>query len=237
MCPTEILCEGACVRLGDSERAVQIGALQRHATDWLMAREPTPFARAPLTGKRVAVVGAGPAGLSCAHRLAMRGHDVVVFEARDKAGGLNEYGIAAYKVPDDFAQDEVAFILGVGGIELRPGVRLGEGVTLDGLRAEFDAVFLGMGQTGVRALGIEGETLSGVRDAVAFIDELRQSPKATLPVGRRVVVIGGGNTAIDAATQSRRLGAEDVTIVYRRGAGGRCRRPPSSRNGRRPTTS
>ena len=217
VCPTEILCEGACVRLGDSERAVQIGALQRHATDWLMAREPTPFARAPSTGKRVAVVGAGPAGLSCAHRLAMRGHDVVVFEARDKAGGLNEYGIAAYKVPDDFAQDEVAFILGVGGIELRRGVRLGEGVTLDGLRAEYDAVFLGMGQTGVRALGIEGEALPGVRDAVAFIDELRQSPKTQLSVGRRVVVIGGGNTAVDAATQARRLGAEDVTIAYRRG--------------------
>jgi len=217
VCPTEILCEGACVRLGDSERAVQIGALQRHATDWLMAREPTPFSRAPLTGRRVAVVGSGPAGLSCAHRLAMRGHDVVVFEAREKAGGLNEYGIAAYKVPDDFAQDEVAFILGIGGIEVRPGMTLGADFTLDELRADYDAVFLGMGQTGVRALGIAGEDLPGVRDAVAVIAELRQFPKSDLLIGRRVVVIGGGNTAIDAATQARRLGAEDVTIVYRRG--------------------
>lgn len=217
VCPTEILCEGACVRLGDSERAVQIGALQRHATDWLMAREPTPFGRETLTGKRIAVVGAGPAGLSCAHRLAMRGHDVVVFDARDKAGGLNEYGIAAYKVPDEFAQDEVSFILAIGGIELRLGTRIGDAITLAMLRQEYDAVFLGLGQGAVRTLGIEGENFTGVRDAVSFIAELRQQPKDGVAVGRRVVVIGGGNTAIDAATQSRRLGAEEVTIVYRRG--------------------
>ena len=219
VCPTEILCEGACVRMAEEERPVRIGALQRRATDWLMEHDAAPFHRAPSTGKRVAVVGAGPAGLACAHRLALRGHDVTVFEARPKPGGLNEYGIAAYKLADDFAQREVAFILSVGGISIEYDKQLGRDIGVPSLSRQYDAVFLGIGQAGVRALGIEGETLGGVRNAVDFIAELRQAgDKASLPVGRRVVVIGGGNTAIDAATQSRRLGAEDVTIVYRRGA-------------------
>jgi glutamate synthase (NADPH/NADH) small chain len=219
VCPTEELCEAACVRMAEEERPVRIGALQRRATDWLMAHDPAPFKRAAPTGKRVAVVGAGPAGLACAHRLALRGHDVTVYEARPKPGGLNEYGIAAYKLADDFARREVEFILSVGGIRVDYGRRLGHDFDVAGLRGDFDAVFIGIGQEGVRALGIEGETLDGVRNAVDFIADLRQAgDKSTLPVGRRVVVIGGGNTAIDAATQSRRLGAEDVTIVYRRGA-------------------
>ncbi len=217
VCPTEILCEGACVRTAEEDRPVRIGALQRHATDWLMQREPTPFSRAAATGKRVAVVGAGPAGLSAAHRLARYGHDLTVFEARPKAGGLNEYGIAAYKVADEFAQRELAWLLAIGGIAVLHGQALGRDVRLGDLRRDFDAVFLGMGQAGVRHLGIGGEALRGARDAAGFIADLRQADKATLPIGRRVVVIGGGNTAIDAATQSRRLGAELVTIVYRRG--------------------
>jgi dihydropyrimidine dehydrogenase (NAD+) subunit PreT len=162
-------------------------------------------------------VGAGPAGLSCAHGLARHGHDVTIFEARPKPGGLNEYGIAAYKVADDFAQREVGFILAIGGITIEYGKALGRDITLDVLRRDFDAVFLGLGQAGVKALGLAGEAMTGVRDAIEFIAELRQAPKDRVAVGRRVVVIGGGNTAIDAATQARRLGAEDVTIVYRRG--------------------
>jgi glutamate synthase (NADPH/NADH) small chain len=217
VCPTDILCEGACVRRAEEDRPVRIGALQRHATDFLMERVPTPFARAAETGRRIAVVGAGPAGIAAAHRLAVHGHAVEVFEARPKPGGLNEYGIAAYKMADAFAQRELGWLLAVGGITLRHGQALGRDVALDDLRRDFHAVFLGMGQAGVRALGIEGETLAGVRDAVDFIAELRQAEKPALLVGRRVVVIGGGNTAIDAATQSRRLGAEVVTIVYRRG--------------------
>ncbi len=217
VCPTEILCEGACVRTAEEDRPVRIGALQRRATDWLMQREPTPFSRAPETGRRVAVVGAGPAGIAAAHRLARHGHSVTVFEAREKPGGLNEYGVAAYKMADDFAQRELGWLLAIGGIELRYGQALGRDIQLDRLRREYDAVFLGMGQAGVRALGIEGETLAGVHDAAAFIAALRQADKATIPIGRRVVVIGGGNTAIDAATQARRLGAEVVTMVYRRG--------------------
>ena len=218
VCPTEVLCQGACVRMAEEGRPVRIGLLQRHATDWLMENDFTPFTRAASTERHIAVVGAGPAGLACAHRLARHGHAVTVFEAKPKPGGLNEYGIAAYKVPDDFVQREVDFILGVGGIALEYGKQLGCDISIPALAREYDAVFLGIGQAGVRALGLAGETLGGVRNAVDFIAELRQAPdKGALPVGRRVVVIGGGNTAIDAATQSRLLGAEDVTIVYRRG--------------------
>ncbi|HSK42188.1 MAG TPA: FAD-dependent oxidoreductase, partial [Arenibaculum sp.] len=158
------------------------------------------------------------ADLSCAHRLATMGHDVTVFEARPKAGGLNEYGIAAYKMPDDFARREVDFILSVGGITLECGRALGVDLRLADLRRDFDAVFLGLGHNAVNALGVEGEELQGVVPAVDFIADLRQAAdKSAVAVGRRVVVIGGGNTAIDVATQCRRLGAEDVTIVYRRG--------------------
>ena len=218
VCPTEILCEGACVRNVDDDRPVQIGALQRYATDWVFDLNVKLFERAAPTGRRIAVVGAGPAGLSCAHGLARAGHEVVVFDAHAKAGGLNEYGIAAYKVPD-FAQREVDWLLSIGGIELRQEQLLGRDFSLESLRAEYDAVFLGIGLAGVNALGLEGDSLQGVHNAVDFIAALRQAESvAALPIGRRVVVIGGGNTAIDAAVQSRRLGAEQVTLVYRRGA-------------------
>ncbi len=218
VCPTEVLCEQACVRTAQEGKPVNIGALQRYATDWLFARGIQPFARTAPTGKRVAVVGGGPAGLACAHRLAMLDHETTVFEARAKGGGLNEYGVAAYKVPHDFAQREVAFILSLGGIDLKCGRALGRDVTLAALRRDYDAVFIGTGLAGVNALKLEGESLKGVEDAVAYIERVRQAAdKSRLAVGRRIVVIGGGNTAIDIAVQTKRLGAEDVTIVYRRG--------------------
>jgi dihydropyrimidine dehydrogenase (NAD+) subunit PreT len=219
VCPTEVLCEQACVRNTNEDKPVEIGALQRHATDALMAAPGAPlFTRAAPTGKRVAVVGSGPAGLACAHGLAREGHSVVIFEARPKAGGLNEYGIASYKTTGGFAQREVAWLLGIGGIEVRCGVQLGLDVTLDGLRADFDAVFLGMGLAGVNALGVPEPESPGLRAAVDFIAELRQAADVSqLPVGRDVVVIGGGMTAIDAAVQSKLLGAQTATIVYRRG--------------------
>lgn len=217
VCPTENLCEGACVREAAEGRPVEIGALQRYATDHLMAKGVHPFTRAAPTGHRVAVVGAGPAGLACAHRLAMKGIDVTVFEAKPKPGGLNEYGIASYKAVDGFAQAEVEWLLKIGGIELRHGHRLGAEITLEELRADYDAVFLGMGLSGVNALGAPGEERTHVLDAVDFIRDLRQASDLTaLPVGRDVVVIGGGMTAVDAAVQARLLGAENVTILYRR---------------------
>ena len=219
VCPTEVLCEGACVRNHQEHRPVAIGALQRYATDWVFDRDIQLFSRGPSSGKRVAVVGGGPAGLSCAHRLATLGHAVTVFEARDKLGGLNEYGVAAYKVAGGIAQREVDYLLAVGGIEIALGKRLGHDVTLATLRRDFDAVFLGIGLGGVNDLGIDAPALTGVHDAIDYIATLRQTQDlGTLPVGRRVVVVGGGMTAIDIATQSKRLGSEDVTIVYRRGA-------------------
>jgi glutamate synthase (NADPH/NADH) small chain len=218
VCPTETLCEEACVRMHEG-KPVEIGRLQRYATDALMASGRQPYRAGAPTGKRVAVVGAGPAGLSCAHKLATLGHAVTLFDAKDKGGGLNEYGIAAYKTVDGFAQAEVDFILGVGNIALKTGVRLGRDVTLAALRADFDAVFLGLGLDATNALGVDGEAVSGVEDAVGFIARLRQAADlSSLPVGRRVVVIGGGMTAVDAAVQAKRLGAEEVTICYRRGA-------------------
>lgn len=218
VCPTEILCEGACVRMAQEGAPIAIGALQRMATDWQMATGALPFTRAPATGKHVAVVGAGPAGLACAHALARFGHEVVVYDAKPKPGGLNEYGIAAYKMADDFAKREVEFIISIGGIRLEYSQCLGVDFSIELLRQQFDAVFLGLGQGGVKALNIPGEMLDGVMDAVAFIAGLRQeADKSLVSVGRCVVVLGGGNTAIDAAVQAKFLGAEQVTILYRRG--------------------
>lgn len=218
VCPTENLCEGACVRMDAEGQPVQIGALQRYATDGLMAQGEHPFKRGPATGKRIAVVGAGPAGLAAAHRLAAKGHEVTLIEARPKAGGLNEYGIASYKSVDDFAAQEVDWLLGIGGITVENGKRLDRDMTLEDLQRDYDAVFLGVGLQGVNSLGTEGEDRDNVLDAVDFIRDLRQADDlADLPIGRDIVVIGGGMTAVDAAVQARLLGAQNVTIVYRRG--------------------
>ena len=215
VCPTETLCEEACVREAAEGKPVEIGRLQRFATDRVLAAGVHPFTRAAATGSHVAVVGAGPAGLACAHRLAMKGHEVTVYDARPKPGGLNEYGIATYKA-GAFAQAEVEWLCKIGGIVIETGKALGRDLTLQGLRDSFDAVFLGMGLAGVNALRAPGEEMATA--AVDFIADLRQAAdKAGVPVGRDVVVIGGGMTAVDAAVQSKLLGAENVTIVYRRG--------------------
>ena len=218
VCPTETLCEEACVRETAEGKPVKIGLLQRFATDELMEDGKHPFKRAASTGKSIAVVGAGPAGLSAAHRLAMHGHEVSIFEARPKGGGLNEYGIAAYKTVDDFAARELEFVLKIGGININYNKALGRDISLDALKSGYDATFLGMGLPGVNGLGLDGEDASNVMDAVDYIGQLRQAKDLSkLPVGRNVVVIGGGMTAIDIAIQIKLLGAENVTIAYRRG--------------------
>lgn len=218
VCPTEVLCQQACVRNNAQECApVLIGLLQRYAIDNAQFNE-YPFTRAASTGKRIAVVGAGPAGLACAHRLALHGHEVVIFEAREKSGGLNEYGIAKYKLVDDFAQREVDFVLQIGGIEVRHGQRLGDNLSLSDLHQQFDSVFLAIGLAASRQLGLAHEEAPGVLAATEYIRELRQSDDLTqLPLAERCIVLGAGNTAIDMAVQMARLGAREVNLVYRRG--------------------
>jgi glutamate synthase (NADPH/NADH) small chain len=218
VCPTEILCEEACVRNTHEDKPVEIGLLQRYATDPIFESSTQLFERGESSGKTVAIVGGGPAGLSCAHRLATLGHSVKLFNRDEKLGGLNEYGIAAYKTVDDFAQHEIEYILSIGGIEVETGVTLGQDLSLSNLREEYDAVFIGIGLPSVNNLNIDNEDLPGVESAIDYIAALRQADdKSTLPVGSNVVVIGGGMTAIDVAVQSKRLGAEKVDIVYRRG--------------------
>ncbi len=216
-CPVEELCEQVCVMNTAESKPVTIGRLQRYATDDLFDRNIQPFQRAADSGRKVAVVGAGPAGLACAHRLALYGHRIDVFDARPKAGGLNEYGLAAYKMVDDRAAKEVRFITAVGGISIHNSKSLGSDISLAELRRDYDAVFLGLGHNAVNRLGLENEEASGVYNAVDYIVRIRQEALDSLPVGRHVVVIGGGNTAIDIAVQIKKLGAEYVTLVYRRG--------------------
>ena len=216
VCPTEILCEQACVRNTQQDKTVEIGALQRFATEAVVQNKQQLFVRGAETGKHVAIVGGGPAGLACAHRLSMFGHAVTILEANDKLAGLNEYGIAAYKATDNIAAREAEYILGIGGIDVKTKQCLGRDFTLADLTDQYDAAFLSLGLGNTRKLGIDNEDVDGVLDAVDYIADLRQS-KPNLPVAKNVVVIGGGMTAIDVAVQSKLLGAQDVTIAYRRG--------------------
>jgi len=219
VCPTEILCQAACVKNHAGEEPIQIGQLQRFSVDRFFENKVThPFSRKAPTGKKIAIIGAGPAGLSCAHHLALEGHEAVIFEARPKSGGLNEYGLAAYKMVDDFAQREVDFLLQTGGIEIQQGRALGINLDLEDLKKQYDAIFLAVGLGAVNDHKIEGEERTSVRNAIDFIEEIRQcSDLSQLRLKDEVLVIGGGNTAIDAAVQAKRLGARKVTMLYRRG--------------------
>ncbi|MGL4767270.1 MAG: NAD(P)-dependent oxidoreductase [Formosimonas sp.] len=219
VCPTEELCEQACVRNTNEGKPVEIGLLQRFATDAHFAQpELTMFTRAAETGKRVAVVGAGPAGLACAHQLAVQGHQVALFDAKDKLGGLNEYGLATYKTVGAFAQKEIDWLLSVGGIDVHLDHALGREIQVSQLVQDYDAVFVGVGLAGVNELGFAVPQHLSIRPAVDFISQLRQAKSPSdVPIGANVVVIGGGMTAVDASVQARLLGAQNVTMVYRRG--------------------
>ena len=216
VCPVEKLCEGNCVYNLLDEKPIKIARLQRWSTNNVIKGKWKLFDRKPSNGKRVAIVGAGPAGLSCSHVLSREGIDVTVFEKESKGGGLMTYGIAAYKVTPDFCEDEVDFITSLGGIDIKYNHALGKEVTLEQLQKEFDAVYLGIGVGLAKQLDIPGEELEGVVDAISFIYDIRTKRYPNIPVGDKVVVIGMGMTAIDAATQAKRLGAKEVTMVYRR---------------------
>ncbi len=211
-CPTEVLCEGACVDNTLLRDPVQIGRLQRYATD----SAPPSILPGPDTGKKVAIVGSGPAGLSCAYTLRRLGHAATIFEARNIPGGLNTLGIAAYKITTEFSLSEIEPIKAMG-VEIRLGVTI-DAARLSGLRETYDAVFLGIGLGATAGLHIPGEQMPGIMEALDFIAQTHTGPLEDCLVGKRVVVIGGGNTAIDAATAAVRLGAEHVTMAYRRTA-------------------
>ncbi|MBS1737602.1 MAG: NAD(P)-dependent oxidoreductase [Bacteroidetes bacterium] len=216
VCPVEKLCEGNCVYNLLEEKPIEIARLQRWATDKIINNKTRVFERKPSIGKKVAIVGAGPAGLSCAHVLSREGVDVTVFEKESKGGGLMTFGIAAYKVTPEFCAAEVDFITSIGGIEIKYNSELGKNITLEELQKNYDAVYLGIGVGLANKLNIPGEELEGVVDAIKFIYDIRTNSLANIPVGNKVAVIGMGMTAIDAATQSKRLGADEVTMIYRR---------------------
>lgn len=216
VCPVEKLCEGNCVYNLLEEKPIEIARLQRWATDKIINNKTRVFERKPSIGKKVAIVGAGPAGLSCAHVLSREGVDVTVFEKESKGGGLMTFGIAAYKVTPEFCAAEVDFITSIGGIEIKYNSELGKNITLEELQQNYDAVYLGIGVGLANKLNIPGEELEGVVDAIKFIYDIRTNSLANIPVGNKVAVIGMGMTAIDAATQSKRLGADEVTMIYRR---------------------
>ena len=216
VCPVEKLCEGSCVYNLLEEEPIPIARLQRYATEIAMENHWQLFQRKNSTGKKVAIVGAGPAGLSCAHMLSREGVDVTIFEKENKGGGLMTYGIAAYKVTPEFCEDEVKYITSIGGIDIKYNHQLGKHITIGQLQKDFDAIYVAIGVGLARQLNIPGEELDGVVDAIDFIYNLRSKAYADIPVGDKVAVIGMGMTAIDAATQAKRLGAKEVTLVYRR---------------------
>jgi dihydropyrimidine dehydrogenase (NAD+) subunit PreT len=216
VCPVEKLCEGACVYNFMEEAPISIARLQRYSTEMAMSKNWQLFNRKAGIGKKVAVIGAGPAGLSCAHVLSREGVDVTIFEKEKSGGGLMTYGIAAYKVTPEFCKNEVDYILSIGGIEVKYEMELGRNISLDELKKNYDAVYLAIGVGLARQLDIPGENLEGVADAISFIYDIRNNGFSSVPVGDKVAVIGMGMTAIDAATQAKRLGASEVTILYRR---------------------
>jgi dihydropyrimidine dehydrogenase (NAD+) subunit PreT len=211
VCPVQELCEGACV-LGSEHKPIAIGRLQRYAMDDFYARAALPFTPARKTGKKVAVIGAGPAGISCAGELLKRGHAVTLFEKRPLPGGLSTYGIISLREPIEIAIAEVD-LLKRAGLEVKTGIELCHNLKLTDLQAQFDASFLGAGQGLTPALGIPGE--EHLLDGLNYIEQSKISPH-TMQIGRNVIVIGAGNTAIDCATIAKRLGAPSVTMVYRR---------------------
>ena len=216
VCPTEELCEGACVMQKD-DKPIKIGALQRYATDWVINQDIPLFIAGVPNGKRIAIIGSGPAGLSAARELCRMGYEVTIFEAEKKAGGLNQHGIVSFRLPQEVVDWEVEQVRRLGATILT-GKRVGKDVTCDELLENFDRIIVAVGMSKVPNLNIEGEMLEGVLDAIEFVKTTKQETVPQNMIGKKVVVIGAGNTAIDAATCAIRLGAASVKILYRRTA-------------------
>ncbi len=215
-CPVDVLCEGACVYNERGEKAIEIGRLQRYAIDWYFENGmPKLFTPAPKNGKSVGIIGAGPAGLACAAELALLGYDVTVYEGKTLAGGLDTWGIAPYKMSYKDSLNEVKLVESFG-VKIKTGVWVGKNLSLIELEKKHDAVFLGVGLGQSPDLRIPGEDLVGVYDALDFIEKVTPRRWSDVEVGKRVAVIGAGNTAVDAATEAKRLGAEHVMMIYRR---------------------
>jgi dihydropyrimidine dehydrogenase (NAD+) subunit PreT len=213
VCPVEELCEGACV-LGSDHKPIEIGRLQRYATDYVMDKKMDIFKAGKPTGKNIAVIGAGPAGLSCAAELAKLGHAVTILEKKPLAGGLSTYGIVVFREPVEVSLAEVEMVKRLG-VTIKNNVTVGKDISIDELHSSYDAVFLGTGLGQVPNLEIPGEDLTGVVDGIEFIERTKTDDLSSIRVGKKVAVIGAGNTAIDAATIAKRLGAH-VTMIYRR---------------------
>ncbi len=213
VCPVEELCEGACV-LGSDHKPIEIGRLQRYATDYVMNKQMDVFKAGKPSGKKVAVIGAGPAGLSCAAELAKLGHAVTILEKKPLAGGLSTYGIVVFREPVEVSLNEVEMVKRLG-VTIKNNITVGTDIGFDELNSSYDAVFIGTGLGRVPNLEIPGENLEGVVDGIEFIESTKTDKLETIKVGQKVAVIGAGNTAIDAATIAKRLGAH-VTMVYRR---------------------
>ena len=216
VCPTEELCEGACVYNHQDVKPIEIGRLQAHATDQVIRAKKKLFITGKPTGKKVAVIGAGPAGVSCACELRMLGHAVDIYEAREKPSGLCVYGVAPYKLTNEEAVDEIAYLQDQFGFNVHYNKPVTGRADFERLEKDYDAVFIGIGLGGTSSLGIPGEDKKGETGALEFVEELRNKHQST-PVGSKVIVLGGGNTAMDAASESCRMGAESVIIAYRRG--------------------
>jgi dihydropyrimidine dehydrogenase (NAD+) subunit PreT len=215
VCPTEVLCEGACVMVEKGEKPIEIGRLQRFAVSHVLDRNIRLFHAGKANGRRVACLGSGPASLACAALLARKGYAVTVYDRRTLAGGLNTYGIAAYKTRIADSQREVEMVKSLG-VDFRQEVEVGRDLSFDELEKQFDAVFIGVGLGETWAMNIPGEDLEGVAGALEFIEPTKSLPFSRVAVGRRIACIGAGNTAIDVVTAAKRLGAESVYLVYRR---------------------
>jgi dihydropyrimidine dehydrogenase (NAD+) subunit PreT len=216
VCPTEVLCEGACVYNLQEVKPIEIGRLQSYATTKVIRENKKLFGPGAATGRRVAIIGAGPAGISCACELRALGYAVDVFEAQSQPSGLTVYGVAPYKITNEETLAEMAYLQAQFGYSVRYNSPIVSREQLIELEAQYDAIFLGIGLGETNELGLPGEDKINCTGAVEFIAELRQRHHE-LKVGRRVIVLGGGNTAMDAASESARLGAEDVVLAYRRG--------------------